>query len=45
VNLDYSTIQTTLAAIKESYFLAKEAVKGNERMGHFNAPPSPPVIF
>jgi len=45
INLDYSSIQTTLNAVKESYFLAKEAVKGNERMGHFNAPPSPPVIF
>jgi hypothetical protein len=45
INLDYGSIQTTLNAIKESFRLAKEAVKGNGRMGFFNAPPSPPIIL
>ena len=45
INLDYSSIQTTLNAIKESFRMAKEAVKKNERMEHFNAPPSPPIIL
>jgi hypothetical protein len=36
INLDYGSIQTTLNAIKESFRMAKEAVKKNERMGHFS---------
>lgn len=36
INLDYGSIQTTLNAIKESYRLAKEAMKNNQRMGYFN---------
>ena len=45
INLDYGSIQTTLNAVRESYHLTKEAVKKNERMGDFNAPPSPPIIL
>jgi hypothetical protein len=35
INLDYGSIQTTLNAVKESYVLAREAVRQNTQIGHF----------